>query len=65
MGQQEVGMFLKENKGKWFKPKEIAEGLNHRQGISSIGENLRKLAKADFIKRRGTAKHYEYSHKGR
>ncbi len=63
MGQQEVFSFLKENRGKWFTSKDIAQGL--RVSLGSVTNNLKKLRKTekDTIKFKLVGNKYYYMYK--
>jgi len=50
MSQTQVIQFLKKNKRKWFTSRAIAENLKASQ--NRITENLRKLLKFKFVKRK-------------
>ena len=47
MGQNDVYLFLKKNKGKWFTSKEIREAL--QVGSSSISTCLKRLRKFELV----------------
>ena len=47
MGQQEVYILLKQNKGKWFSSKEVAEKL--KISVGSVTVSLHKLRKTNLI----------------
>jgi DNA-binding transcriptional regulator GbsR (MarR family) len=61
MGQQEVYAFLRDNKGKWFTSREIAEALNI--SIGSVTMSLKKLRKANIIKFKNTGVRNTYKYR--
>ncbi len=61
MGQQEVYSFLKDNKGKWFTSRDIAETLNI--SIGSVTMSLKKLRKTNIIKFKNTGIRNTYKYK--
>jgi len=61
MGQQEVYSFLKDNKGKWFTSREIAEKLDI--SIGSVTMSLKKLRKTNIIKFKNTGIRNTYKYK--
>lgn len=63
MGQQEVFSFLKDNRGKWFTSKDIAQGL--KVSLGSVTNNLKKLRKTekDTIKFKLVGNKYYYMYK--
>jgi len=63
MGQQEVFSFLKNNKGKWFTSKDIANRLN--VSLGSVTNNLKKLRKTekDTLKYKLVGNKYYYMFK--
>lgn len=64
MGQQEVYIFLKKNKTKWFLSKEVSKRLG--ASIGSVTNCLKKLRESKAIKFKGTdrKKQFQYKFKG-
>jgi len=61
MGQQEVYIFLKRNKNKWFLSKDIKKRLE--TSISSVTNCLKKLRENNAIKFKGTKRKNQFKYK--
>ena len=61
MGQQEVYNYLKKNRKKWLKSKEISEGV--RVSIGSVTNCLKKLRKSRAIEFRETKRKNQFEYK--
>ena len=64
MGQQEVYIFLKENKNRWFLSKEVSKQLG--VSIGSVTNCLKKLRESKAINFKGTKRknQFQYRFKG-
>ena len=58
MGQQEVYIFLKENKNRWFLSKEVSKQLG--VSIGSVTNCLKKLRESKAINFKGTKRKNQY-----
>ena len=61
MGQQEVYIFLKRNKSKWFLSKDISKRLE--TSIGSVTNCLKKLRKNNAIKFKETNRKNQFKYK--
>ena len=61
MGQQEVYIFLKKNKNKWFFSKEISKELD--ASIGSVTNCLKKLRENNAINFKGTKRKNQFKYR--
>ena len=61
MGQQEVYIFLKKNKTRWFLSKDISKRLG--TSIGSVTNCLKKLRETNSIKFKDTKRKNQYIYK--
>ena len=61
MGQQEVYIFLKRNKTKWFLSKDISKRLG--TSIGSVTNCLKKLRENNAIKFKGTKRKNQFKYR--
>jgi Mn-dependent DtxR family transcriptional regulator len=61
MSQEDVYLFLKNNKGKWYKSKDISKALKISQG--SITTSLKKLREHNLIDYKSTERKYQYQYR--
>jgi len=61
MGQQEVYIFLKKNKNRWFLSKEVSKGLG--ASIGSVTNCLKKLREYNAISFRGTKRKNQFQYR--
>jgi len=61
MGQQEVYIFLKKNKNKWFLSKEVSKRLG--ASIGSVTNCLKKLRESKAINFKGTERKNQFKYR--
>ena len=61
MGQQEVYIFLKKNKDRWFLSKEVSKRLG--ASIGSVTNCLKKLRESKAINFRGTKRKNQFQYR--